>query len=185
MKLVLLFGPQAVRKMTVGQELEKITELKLFHNHMTIDLVAPIFGFTKEMWRLVNLFRFEIFQSAAKSDLYGLIFTFVWSFNQQKDWDYVKQICDIVESNHGTVYFVELEADLEKRLARNKSPNRLEHKPTKRNIEWSENELKESLKKHRLNSNKGEIDNENYMKINNSNISALETAKLIKDKFAL
>ena len=37
-KLVLLTGPQAVGKMTVGQELAKITGLKLFHNHMTIDL---------------------------------------------------------------------------------------------------------------------------------------------------
>ncbi|GAE48204.1 hypothetical protein JCM21738_5289 [Mesobacillus boroniphilus JCM 21738] len=39
MKFVLIFGPQAVGKMTVGHELEKITELKLFHNHMTIELV--------------------------------------------------------------------------------------------------------------------------------------------------
>lgn len=35
MKFILLFGPQAVGKMTIGHELEKITELKLFHNHMT------------------------------------------------------------------------------------------------------------------------------------------------------
>ena len=40
MKFILLFGPQAVGKMTVGQELAKITDLKLFHNHMTIDLVS-------------------------------------------------------------------------------------------------------------------------------------------------
>lgn len=37
MKFVLIFGPQAVGKMTVGHEIEKITDLKLFHNHMTID----------------------------------------------------------------------------------------------------------------------------------------------------
>lgn len=41
MKFVKMFGPQAVGKMTVGQELAKITDLKLFHNHMTIDLLAP------------------------------------------------------------------------------------------------------------------------------------------------
>ena len=40
MKSVHVFGPQAVGKMTVGQELAKITDLKLFHNHMTIDLVS-------------------------------------------------------------------------------------------------------------------------------------------------
>ena len=43
MKFVILFGPLAVGKMTVGQELEKITGLKLFHNHMTIELVLPFF----------------------------------------------------------------------------------------------------------------------------------------------
>ena len=128
MKLVLLIGPQAVGKMTVGQELQKITDLKLSHNHMTIDLVALLFGFNKEMWRLVELFRFEIFEAAAKSDMSGLIFTFVLSFNQPSDWDYVDKVCEIIESNGGTVYFAELEADLDKLLERNKSTNRLEHK---------------------------------------------------------
>jgi len=37
MKFVLIFGPQAVGKMTVGQELANLTKLKLFHNHMTGD----------------------------------------------------------------------------------------------------------------------------------------------------
>lgn len=39
MSLVIIFGPQAVGKMTVGHALEDITDLKLFHNHMTIELV--------------------------------------------------------------------------------------------------------------------------------------------------
>ena len=43
MKLVILFGPHAVGKMTVGQALSRITGLKLFHNHMTIELLAPLF----------------------------------------------------------------------------------------------------------------------------------------------
>jgi hypothetical protein len=48
-KFVFIFGPQAVGKMTVGQELAKVTGLKLFHNHMTIDLLEPLFGFSPEM----------------------------------------------------------------------------------------------------------------------------------------
>ena len=48
MKLVLIFGPQAVGKMTVGQELAKITGLKLFHNHMTIDLVSNFFHIIRQ-----------------------------------------------------------------------------------------------------------------------------------------
>lgn len=95
MKFVMIFGPQAVGKITVGQELQKITELKLFHNYMTIDLLAPIFGFNPEMWRLVNQFRKEIFESVAKSDLKGLIFTYVWAFDLQSDWNYVNKVCEI------------------------------------------------------------------------------------------
>lgn len=45
MKLVILFGPQAVGKMTVGQCLEAKTDLKLFHNHMSIDFVSPFFDY--------------------------------------------------------------------------------------------------------------------------------------------
>jgi spore coat polysaccharide biosynthesis protein SpsF (cytidylyltransferase family) len=140
MKFILIFGPQAVGKMTVGQELEKITELKLFHNHMTIELLEPFFSFTPEMWRLSTLFRTEIFKAVAESEREGLIFTYVWAFDQQEDWDYVEKICDMFESKGATIYYVELEANIDERLERNKSPHRLEHKPTKRNIDWSEND---------------------------------------------
>ena len=44
MKLVLLFGDAAVGKMTVGQELTKITDLRLFHNQMSIEPILEIFG---------------------------------------------------------------------------------------------------------------------------------------------
>ena len=44
MKLLFIIGDAAVGKMTVGQELMKITDLRLFHNHMTIEPVIEIFG---------------------------------------------------------------------------------------------------------------------------------------------
>ncbi|PGM52678.1 AAA family ATPase [Bacillus sp. AFS053548] len=186
MKFVLVFGPQAVGKMTVGQELEKITDLKLFHNHMTIDLVSKFFDYgTKEGSRLVNLFRNEIFEEVSKSNLYGIIFTYVWALDHKSDWEYVENVCTIFESKGATTYFVELEAELDERLARNKTPHRLEHKPTKRDIEWSENNLMKTMEKFRLNSIEGEIQKENYLKINNTNMSAEEVAILIKEGFAL
>lgn len=47
--LIMITGPQAVGKMTVGQELAKLTNFKLFHNHMSIDLVNNFFSYsTKE-----------------------------------------------------------------------------------------------------------------------------------------
>ena len=186
MKFILIFGPQAVGKMTVGQELEKMTDLKLFHNHMTIELVTPFFSYGTETGkRLVGLFRQEIFEEVSKSDLEGLIFTYVWAFDQQSDWDYVDKVCNLFESRGGTVYFVELEADLDERLERNKTPNRLAHKPTKRNLERSERDLKNTMEKYRLNSIEGEIKRENYIRINNSNLSPEEVAIIIKEKFQL
>jgi len=185
MKFVLIFGPQAVGKMTVGQELAKITELKLFHNHMTIELLGPLFDFSPEMWKLSTLFRKEIFKVMAESEMEGLIFTYVWAFDQQEDWDFVDQTCEVFESRGATVYFVELKADLDERLERNKSPHRLEHKPSKRNIAWSENELKETMDNYRLNSYEGEIKKENYILIDNTNMDAAEVADMIADRFKL
>ncbi|WP_053365654.1 AAA family ATPase [Bacillus sp. FJAT-27245] len=186
MKFVLIVGPQAVGKMTVGIELANLTGLKLFHNHMTIDLVSQFFDYsTPEGKRLVGLFRQEIFEEVSKSNLDGLIFTYVWAFNLQADWDYVDRICSLFESRGAAVYIVELEADLEERLQRNKTPLRLEQKPGKRDLAWSEANLLKSLEKYRLNSYDGEITRENYLRLNNTNISAVEAARLIKERFNL
>ncbi|MFS0782607.1 AAA family ATPase [Bacillus sp. 1P06AnD] len=186
MKFILIFGPQAVGKMTVGQELAELTGLKLFHNHMTIDIVSEFFDYsTKEGKRLVSLFRQEIFEEVSKSNLYGMIFTYVWAFDHKADWDYVKKISRLFEDRGGNVYYVELEADLEERVFRNKSENRLKHKPSKRNIEWSENDLRVSMDMYRLNSFEGELNTPNYIKIHNSTLSARDAAKQIKDRFQL
>lgn len=185
MKFVLLFGPQAVGKMTVGYELTKISDMKLFHNHMSIELFHPFFGFGSETWRLANLLREEFFESFSSSNQYGLIFTYVWGFDLQEDWNFVKQTCDIFESKGAEVYFVELEADVDERLKRNVTPYRLDQKPTKRNIEKSERDILITMEKHRLNSNPGEILRENYLRINNTKLHAEEVAKLIKDEFNL
>lgn len=70
MKFVLIFGPQAVGKMTVGQELAKVTGLKLLHNHMTIELVQPFFDFSTDTGKkLVRHFREEICKEVAASNL--------------------------------------------------------------------------------------------------------------------
>ena len=182
---VFIFGPQAVGKMTVGQELAAMTGLKLFHNHMTIDLLEPLFGFTPEMWRLTTSCRGDIFQPFAQSDQYGMIFTKVWYFDQQEDWDEIENICDIFRSQGVQIYFVELEANVEERLARNKTPHRLEHKPTKRNVLQSEAHLLSSLENRRLNSTEGEIKAENYLRINNTNMTPKEAALFIKNEFKL
>lgn len=183
MKFIIIFGPQAVGKMTVGHELEKITGIKLLHNHQTLELLEPYFGFTPKTFELSNFFRNQIFKAVAESNLNGLIFTYVWAFDLKEDWKYINEICQIFEEKNAEVYFVELEADLEVRLIRNKTPFRLEQKPSKRNTVWSEHELKDTMENHRLNSNQGEITHENYLRINNTHLHPMEVATMINEKF--
>ncbi|MBP1925630.1 hypothetical protein J2Z76_001489 [Sedimentibacter acidaminivorans] len=100
MKLVFLIGDAAVGKMTVGQELMKITGLRLFHK-------------------------------------------------------------------------------------RNITENRLKHKASKQDIENSNQRLINDDRKYRCVSNDDEIQFENYIKIDNSNLSPELVAKMIKECFNL
>ncbi len=184
--LMIIFGPQAVGKMTVGHELEKITQLKLFHNHMTIELVQPFFNYgTPEGKRLVRLFRNEILKAVAESELPGLIFTVIWEFDEQSDWDYIREVSDLFETHGGRVCFVELEADKDVRVYRNKTEHRLLHKPSKRDVEWSEAQLLKTSETSRMNSREGEITNPNYIRVNNTHLEAAEVAAMIKENFNL
>ncbi len=185
-KLVVILGPLAVGKMTVGQELAKITGLKLFHNHMTIDLVSNFFSYSSQEGKyLVNLFRQEIFETVAKSTLEGIIFTFVCGFDDDTDWNYLQNIKKLFAANDSNTYFVELEADYDERFRRNKTENRLANKPTKRNLEWSENNFIKAEQNHRLNSLPGEIDESNYIRIDNTQLLPELVAKQIKEHFNL
>jgi shikimate kinase len=186
MKLVIIFGPHAVGKMTVGQELAKLTGLKLFHNHMTIDVVSNLFeNMPQERARLTNLFRKEVFEAYSKSDEYGMIFTYMWAFDAQEDWDYIEFVENMFTSRGGEVYYVELEADYDLRIERNKTENRLLNKSTKRDLERSENLFRRLEEKYRLNSSIGEIVKKNYIRIDNTNLSPEEAAEIIKSKFKL
>ena len=81
MKLAIVTGPHAVGKITVGQHLSKLSGYKLFHNHLSIELVAPFFSFsTPEGRGLVNDIRQLFFDTFAKSDAAGYILNFVWAF---------------------------------------------------------------------------------------------------------
>ena len=127
----------------------------------------------------------QIFEEVAKSDLEGLIFTWIWRFDLESEEEYYNTVTDIFRKQGAEVYLVELEAELEERIRRNETENRLNNKPTKRNIEWSKKDLIKGAKEYRLNSLPGEVKEKNYLRINNTNISAEDVAKMIKEKFKL
>ena len=183
MKLLFLFGDAAVGKMTVGQELAKITDLRLFHNHMTIEPVIEIFGYFNPP--AINRLRQVIFEEYAKTDNYGMIFTFMFAFDMQSDWDELERVKDIFRPCGAEFYYAELVAPQNIRLERNATENRLKHKASKRDIETSNLRLLNADKNHRFVSLPGEITFENYIKIDNSELPAKTVAKMIKERFNL
>jgi hypothetical protein len=181
MKLVLIVGDSAVGKMTVGQELMKITDLRLFHNHMTIEPVLDIFNdFNVDV---ILKLRYLIFEEFVKTDNEGMIYTCMWAYDCQEDWDIMNKILGIFEG--AEIYCVELTAPLEVRLQRNATENRLKNKASKRNLETSRNNILKHDEKYRLESYDGEITFENYIKIDNTNLSPEEVAQRIKERFGL
>ena len=185
--LVIILGPHAVGKMTVGQQLAKITGLRLLHNHMSIELTRKLFRHSEPEWQDLNLsIRQKVFELFAAGDFPGLIFTYMCAFDQPGELEYLQNIIELFRSHGAHCHVVELFADFGIRLQRNQTENRLLHKESKRDIAWSEAEMRETSAKYRLNSYEGErLPFESYLKIDNTNRSPTDVARQIKEYFCL
>lgn len=169
MKLIFIYGSPAVGKLTAANAIAKETDFKVFHNHLSIDCVQPIFDFgTKSFWNLVNLIRFETISEAARAGR-NLIYTFCYAKNS--DDAHVASIIKAAEENGGEVCFVLLKADrseIEKRVL--DESRKQYHKVDNLNI------LQEIWEKHDLFSTVPERES---LIVDNTNLSAEETAKQI------
>lgn len=115
--------------MTVGYALERLTGMRLLQNHMTIGLVLRFLeSGTPPSGRLVDEFRTRIFEGVAASDLPGLIFTYVWALDHQRDKAFIDTACQVFRAHGADVFFVELWAALGERLWRNETEFRLAEK---------------------------------------------------------
>lgn len=183
--LVFIVGPPAVGKMTVGQALSGLTGIPLFHNHLSIEAVLPVFDFgTGPFTRLVRDFRLNVFTEVAESDLPGLIFTYVWAFDQPGDREVVDRLRGIFEERGGRTVFVELYADLETRLRRNESESRLTAKHSKRDVSKSRERLLANERDYRLNSN-GDFPLPHHLLIDNTALSPEAVAERVVERFGL
>ena len=105
MKLVVLYGPPATGKLTVAREFSRLTGLRLFHNHLTVDLAASLFGHgTPDYLEYVRHLRSEAFGRAAAADV-SLVFTFWYSRVSESS---VAQYRSAIEGHGGEVLFVRL-----------------------------------------------------------------------------
>jgi AAA domain len=106
MTLLLLYGPPAVGKLTIAKEIARLTGFKVFHAHLTVNLVEPIFprgtpAYRQLLWDI----RYAVFAEAARAHTDGLIFTMVYRRDQEP---FIARSVEIVERFKGDVCLVHL-----------------------------------------------------------------------------
>lgn len=143
-KLLIIFGPPAVGKTTIGKILESKSDFKLFHNHMVMDGIMHLFGVgTPSEDKLSRIVRESVIREAAEVGM-NLIFTYVWNFGKEKGKMNIDFYKNIYESTGGEVIFVELFAPLSVRAERADHPMRnieKKHAPNKDRVLALENIL--------------------------------------------
>jgi hypothetical protein len=73
--LIYIYGPPASGKLTVATRLCELTGIPLFHNHLTVNAVLPVFPFGSPPFiEAVRVMRRGVFEAAAKAGI-SLIYT--------------------------------------------------------------------------------------------------------------
>jgi hypothetical protein len=115
-----------VGKLTVAQELGRLTGFPVFDNHLTFDCVRAVYGLdSPKLNPLVEEIRHLVIGEAARDGI-SLIFTFV--YGHPHDIEYVARICDLVEGHGGSVDFVQLTCGAAEQEARVVSEHRIGRK---------------------------------------------------------
>lgn len=174
MKLYFLYGPPAVGKLTIAQELHDLTSIPIFHNHMTRDLVLGLYG--KDIldhYDLVETLRNDVLSYCAQHDT-DLIFTFVYGGSD--DDTVIGEYVRSVESHGGQIEFIELTAKKEDLLDRVQDESRTQHK--KLTNPKIMDEITQDMSKY-------SIPNVDALKIDTSQTSPTEAAKIIASTLSI
>jgi hypothetical protein len=178
----MIFGPPAVGKMTVGQELARLTGFRLLYNHMVTDLVTALFEFgAPPFHKLARGFTSALLEEAANARL-GLILTHGLIFSSPSARTLIDDWSSAFLAAGGAVYYAELSAPLECRLERNETENRARHKK----LDWATRErLREMESWGRWNSDGAFPHPDRHIVIENSELSPAEAAERIRVRFGL
>lgn len=123
MNLIFIYGPPGVGKLSVAQELARITGYKLFHNHLTVDLVYAVFDFgSKPFIELREKIWMLVFQKAKAEGVTGIIFTFAPE-GSVPDY-FIPDVIKLIEDDQNSIYFVELTCSPEELRKRIVNPSR-------------------------------------------------------------
>ncbi|USQ80534.1 AAA family ATPase [Ornithinimicrobium faecis] len=150
MHLVVIFGPPAVGKMTIGRRVVERSQFRLFHNHAMIEPLLEVFDYgTPPFRRLIGALRQQVVEEAAAAGT-DLVMTYVWGLEIPEDAEEIAQQISPYVDRGAAISFVELAAGLDTRLQRNRTEHRLAEKRSKRDVEWSDSNVRE-MQRHVMN----------------------------------
>lgn len=182
MNLVIVFGPPAVGKMTVGQELAALTGFRLLYNTLVNDLVMEVFPRGHPAFgELAAEFHRRLIEEAAQREV-DLINTVAWGIGDPDDERLMAERIAAAERNGAKVHFVELEAPFELRLERNRHEHRSRHKP-KQQATLTDDVMRDFEARFVLNMPPGWPRPERYLRLDTSRLSPAEAAEAIVREF--
>ena len=175
MKLLFIYGSPAVGKLTVANEIAKLTGFKVFHNHLSIDCIEPVFEFgSKSFYKLIEIIRVETVAEAARVGQ-NLIYTFCYA--KGLDDPHVETITKVVEDAGAEVCFVLLKAD------RNELDKRVVEDSRKKMGKAKTVEMMDFF--HETYDLFSPVPHRESLIIDNTNLSATETARKIVEHFRI
>ncbi len=123
MKLIFIYGPPAVGKLTVAKELATITGYKLFHNHLAVDLLLSVFKFGSAPFvELREQIWLSVFEQACRTQLPGVIFTFTPEDTVRST--FIHEAAATVTTGEGEISFIELLCPSQELAKRIDTPSR-------------------------------------------------------------
>ena len=124
MNLVFLHGGAASGKLTTARALERLLHYPVFHNHLVVDMLLPIFPFGSEPFvRLREQIWLTVFRDAA---LAQRSITFTFAPENTVPTGFPGRARDAVEQAGGRVCFVQLTVEEQEQEQRLANPSRSE-----------------------------------------------------------
>lgn len=142
MKLIVLYGPPAVGKYTIGKMLAERLGYRFLHNHLIVNVAASLFSVgSPEFMRFGRELSFKVFEEAMRGGVSGIVSTFV--YEKGVDDEYVRKTISFFESRGGSIIFIRLQCAERERMERVKHTSRKDAAKL-----TSPSALKEILKDH-------------------------------------
>jgi len=164
-KVIIIIGPPAVGKYTIGKMLSTTCNYRFLHEHQVLDIASALFGENPtERTTYYFKLKLDIFSDFIKYNTanQSIITTFVHLFDNDYYNHFITSFLNMFQKNNYDVYVIELEASYEERIIRNINEDRLKAKPSKQNIEASTKKMNTIKEKARTNSIESDILFANY-----------------------